>query len=290
LTFHTTTRNYEDRQTGNPSNELPNPPLTDAANPILAAYLKRNPTAGQLINRNRALGSVPIPEQGKLAPSSIFEQGASDSPELSSFNEDGTPRKSDRNFEAMSAKLDPQPSQRRRWERKMVIRSIRRRGRLSKTELIKRTERTKLARSEFWKTSMKKLAPLARQIAGKSIDEAIVQMDYSKKKVAVQVHDHLVAARNAAIVERGMGLGKAMGTMGSSATIRLKDGSLHKVVDRTEMYVDQAWVGKGTYGMDQSKRARGRIDTLMLPQTSMFGYDFHGCVQLADDIQVSLCY
>ncbi len=275
LTFHTTTRNYEDRQTGNPSKELQNPSLTDTANPILAAYLKRNPTAGQLVSRSKALGSVPPPERGKLAPSSIFEEGAPDSPELSRFNEDGTPRKSDRNYEAMSVKLDPQPSQRRRWERKMVIR---RRGRLSKTELIKRTERTKLLRSEFWKTSMKKLAPLARQIAGKTIDEAIVQMDYSKKKAAVQVHDHLVAARNAAIVERGMGLGKAMGTMGSPATIRLKDGSLHKVVDRTEMYIDQAWVGKGTYGMDQSKRARGRIDRLMLPQTSMFGRDSHGCV------------
>lgn len=54
---------------------------------------------------------------------------------------------------------------------------------------------------------MKKLAPLARQIAGKPIDEAILQMRFSKKKVAQEVREHLIEAKHEAIVARGMGLG-----------------------------------------------------------------------------------
>jgi len=117
---------------------------------------------------------------------------------------------------------------------------------------------------------MKKLNPLARQIAGKPIEEAIVQMQYSKKKAAIGIHNHLIEARNRAVVERGMGLGHATGTMGEKRSFRLKDGTLHHVYDQTGIYIEQAWVNKGAYGQDSSPRARGRIDRLRLPQTSMF--------------------
>jgi len=174
----------------------------------------------------------------------------------------------------MAAKLDPQPSQRQRWERKMVIRDIQKRGRLTKTQKIKRTEREITAKSDFIKTSHKKLAPLARQIVGKSVEEALVQMDFSRKKNAVAIHNHLIEARDRAIVERGMGLGEAQGTAGKKVAVKLKDGSKHVVRDHTNMYVAQAWVGKGPYGQDISPRARGRIDRLMLPQTSKFFFAY----------------
>lgn len=176
----------------------------------------------------------------------------------------------ERNTASMASKLDPQPQQRKRWERKMVIRGIKQRGRLSRSQVIKRTEREHLSKSEFWKTSVKKLNPLARQIAGKPIEDAIVQMSFSKKKAAVEIYNTLIGARDRAVVERGMGLGMAENRTGKKVTIELKNGRKHKVDDRTGIYVDQAWVGKGPYGQDSLKRARGRIDRLRLPQTSMF--------------------
>jgi len=168
----------------------------------------------------------------------------------------------------MAAKLDPQPEVRRRWERKMVIKAIQRRGRLSRNQIIKRTEREYSMASEFMKTSVKKLGPLARQIAGKPIEEAIVQMQYSKKKAAVEIHNHLIEARDRAVVERGMGLGIAEGNPLAKRVIKLADGTRHTIFDQTGIYVEQAWVNKGAYGMDSSPRARGRVDRLRLPQTS----------------------
>lgn len=112
-----------------------------------------------------------------------------------------------RNPSSLAAALNPRPEARSRWQRRMVIRSVRQRGRLSKAVKIARAERSSLSRSHFFKTSMKKLAPLARQIAGKHIDEAILQMRFSKKKVAQEVRAHLIQAKNEAIVARGMGLG-----------------------------------------------------------------------------------
>lgn len=89
----------------------------------------------------------------------------------------------------------------------MVIRSIRRRGRLTRREEIARTERESLCRSHFFKTSVKKLMMVARQIAGKNIDDAILQMRFSQKKVAKDVKAHLELARDEAVVVHGMGLG-----------------------------------------------------------------------------------
>jgi len=165
----------------------------------------------------------------------------------------------------------------------MVIRDIRKRGRLSKTERIMRTERESLAKSPFIKTSIKKLFPLARQIAGKPIEEAIVQMRFSKKKAAVDVKKHLEYARNEAMVKRGMGLRmvKAVDVEGETegeakegsalpqGTVVIdKNGKRRWITDKTNMYVDQAWVGRGTYRDSPLFRARGRVDRLRHPQTS----------------------
>ncbi|KAF2493563.1 ribosomal protein L22 [Lophium mytilinum] len=165
--------------------------------------------------------------------------------------------------------LDPFPAKRRAWERKRVIRTIRHRGRLSKTALLLRTERSAEYKSPFFNTSVKKLTKLANQIAGKPVAQALVQMRFSKKKVAREVLASLKMARDTAVVERGMGLGKAEGRAGESVEVEDKRGKTRVVRDRTEIYVDQAWVGRGPYSMSVMPRARGRADVLRHPKTSI---------------------
>lgn len=210
------------------------------------------------------------PDLGKLSKTSIINSAFTK--ELESMTAEGRVLGQTVSATRITA-LDPKPAQRRRWERKMVIREVQRRGRLSKAQIIKRTERALTTKSPMLKTSMKKLNPLANQIAGKTIEDAIVQMRYSVKKSATVVREQLEAARDQAIVERGMGLGAIPGadhvTKGLQTMVRLKDGKLHKIKDRTGIYVDQAWTGKGAYGQDRNPRARGRVDRLRLPQTSM---------------------
>ncbi|EEH41092.1 mitochondrial large ribosomal subunit [Paracoccidioides lutzii Pb01] len=200
---------------------------------------------------------------------------------------------SERDVDSLSRALVPFPNRRARWERKMVIRSIRRRGRLTRREAIARTERESLSKSHFFKTSVKKLTMVARQIAGKNIDEAILQMRFSAKKVAKDVKAHLEQARDEAIVVHGMGLGKCQapaagfesvaaesgsgGAASSSSssssstpvTIILKNGQRKTITDRTAIYIAQAWVGRGTFGRELNHRARGKIDVLKLPHTSL---------------------
>ena len=228
------------------------------------------------------------PKPGELAPGSILEDEDEGVPgagkrtvTIGGYQRDPT---------AMAAVLDPIPQARRRWERKMVIRSIKKRGRLSKTERIMQTERQSLAKSAFIKTSIKKLFPLANQIAGKPIEEAIVQMRFSKKKAAQDVKKHLEYARDEAIVKRGMGLGQVpqgvegAGHNGEGAEkekeqvrhriVEDKHGKRRVVVDPTQMYVDQAWVGRGSFSKSPSPRARGKTDLLMHPTTSKFSLVF----------------
>ncbi|KAH8423447.1 mitochondrial 54S ribosomal protein uL22m [Aspergillus melleus] len=171
-----------------------------------------------------------------------------------------------RNRETMQTALDPRPNARVRWERKMVIREVRRRGRISKTEQILRTERESTSKSHWFKTSVKKLGPLARQIAGKNIDEAMLQMRFSKKKAAKDVLEHLQHAKNVAIVRSGMGLGAASD---KGVTITLKSGQRKTITDPTAIYIEQAWVNRGPYGYDYDHRARGQINMLRPPYTSL---------------------
>lgn len=157
-----------------------------------------------------------VPQMGSLADNSLFAdpqqaQGSQTGVSTASGKDDirvFDPAALElRNPSRLAAALNPRPKARSMWHRRMVIRSVRQRGRLTKIVKLARSERSSLSKSHFFSTSMKKLAPLARQIAGKPIDEAILQMRFSKKKVAKEVREHLIQAKAEAIVVRGMGLG-----------------------------------------------------------------------------------
>ncbi|EXJ94869.1 hypothetical protein A1O1_03267 [Capronia coronata CBS 617.96] len=187
----------------------------------------------------------------------------------------------ERNPAHMAQALNPRPSARARWQRRMVIRHIRHGGRLNKEMKIARTERNHLLRSHFFKTSMKKLAPLARQIAGKPIDEAILQMRFSKKKVAQEVRQHLIQARNEAIVMKGMGLHPdsapqdAKPNHDPSETRPLPHQTPMKTYKKgiapneTDIYVAEAWTNRGPYGSEPDFRARGRMYEKRPPHTGI---------------------
>jgi ribosomal protein L22 len=195
--------------------------------------------------------------RGSLADTSIF---ADEGGKVGEAEEKQIPRIVEpRNPHTMAAALDPDPAGRRRWERKMVIREITKRGRLSKKQLLKQQERILISKSHNWGTSVKKLLPLAKQISGKTIEEAIIQMRFSKKKSAKVVKAHLEHAKNEAIVKRGMGLGLKKGETFKPMTIMTNDGKRVKVTDPTTIYVEQAWCGAARYGTTPDHRARGNI-------------------------------
>lgn len=227
----------------------------------------------------------PPVKKGSLASGSIFSDGddvsfspSGPAPKRPAKKDASTPAEQstalvDRNRDTISRTLIPHPDRRARWERKMVIRSVKNRGQLSREEIIHQTERELQSRSHFFKTSVKKLGPLARQVAGKKVEDAILQMTYSKKKAARDVRLFLEQARNEAIVSRGMGLGKSSGEgegQGEGEVeIKLKDGKAYTVRDPTAIYIDQAWVNRGPYGVDYDHRARGQINRLRPPHTAL---------------------
>jgi ribosomal protein L22 len=236
-----------------------------STNPVLEQYLRAKP---------KTVIKDPELLRGAVAEDSIFEeceeakagykQAEGDAGEDVKSPETVAPR----NPENMANVLDPDPWNRMRWEKKQVIRQIEKRGRLTKAQVLKRTERESTTKSQLFTTSIKKLGMLARQIAGKPIEEAIVQMQFSKKGVAKDVKEHLEYARDMATVSRGLGLGKAEGKTGEPVEIQLKDGRRKLVKDRTGIYVDQAWVTKGPYQKSPEFRARGRVNLLYHPHTS----------------------
>jgi len=208
---------------------------TDAAKPDPSAMTSHDRSIKDLLKRSpsAARQQQQTPKRGSLADGSIF--GAEED-ELDA---------------ATSAQLDLTANRLLRdphrstwgWPKKSATREVRRRGRLSRTRKIARTEKEHAAASHFFKTSVKKLAPIARQIMGKGLEDAITQMRFSPKKAARDVLAHLHHARNEAVVRKAM-----------------------KVSD---MYVAQAWVGRGPFGRGLNHRARGRIDILKLPYTSI---------------------
>ncbi|MCJ1389011.1 54S ribosomal protein L22, mitochondrial [Xylographa bjoerkii] len=216
----------------------------------------------------------PSQTAGDLAPSSIFEQedAASEFPSQpssqGSVNPSTRPRRRDPSLTAPA--LDPHPLARQRWERKILIRSLHRRFRTRKSVRLLRTERSSVSKSQFLETSIKKLGPLARQIAGKPIEDAMMQMRFSKKKVAGEVLKHLRYARDEAVVRRGMGLGAVQDGKEKKAGVVVERSGRKRVVgDQTGIYVDQAWVGRGSYGREPDYRARGQVYTLRPPTTSI---------------------
>lgn len=183
----------------------------------------------------------------------------------------GAPEIEQKTKENMAMVVDPDPRSRVRWQRKKVIQMVRRNGRLTRDESIQMSERELLHKSEFMPTSVKKLVMLARQIAGKSVDDAIVQMKWSKKKMAAEVGYYLEEARDLAIAQRGMGLGKVNNeTLKTPKKIQTVDGKWIEIEDPTRMYIAQSWVGRGPWrGKRIDYKGRGRMGIIRHPSTSM---------------------
>ncbi|KAJ6096325.1 Ribosomal protein L22 bacterial/chloroplast-type [Penicillium sp. IBT 16267x] len=224
--------------------------------------------------------TAPRREEGALGSSSIFAEdlGNISGPTPTRKKEqnkqeqagaEGPVPLEKRNKDYLQLGLNPNPKAQLRWEKKMVIREIRKRGRLPKAVQIKRTERESLSKSHWFKTSVKKLGPLARQIAGKNIDEAILQMRFSKKKAAQDVLGHLEHAKNVAMVRAGMGLPEEGAEPTKPLTVVLKSGERKTVTDPTNIYIQQAWVNRGPYGFGMDHRARGQINRLRPPATGL---------------------
>ncbi|SMQ45572.1 unnamed protein product [Zymoseptoria tritici ST99CH_3D1] len=263
---------------------------SDKPNPILEEWKRKNPGDAAAGKRPSLPAGGLTPQSGDIAASSIFEderraqeqKDAEDAEGAEGEEEPGVTKVGGirRNSEIMARLLDPNPAAREKWEKKMVVRSLRKGGRLNKALFLKRTEREHLSKSHNLKTSVKKLGMVARQIAGKTLDDAIVQMRFSKKKVAIEVLEQLEKARDEAVVMRGMGLG-LVGASKSARDeanpakddkpleIQLKDGKRHKISDPSAIYIDQAWVGRGPYGKLPDYRARGRVFIMRTPWTSL---------------------
>ncbi|KAK4205511.1 putative mitochondrial LSU ribosomal protein L22 precursor [Triangularia verruculosa] len=173
--------------------------------------------------------------------------------------------------EALARSLDPDPQARVRWERKMAIRQVTNGTDAYSLEprasRIARTERQLKSKSPWLPTSVKKLVHLARQIQGKNVDDALVQMKYSKKKMAAEVTTQLKMARDLAVAERGMGLPSSSD---QKMEIQRKDGRWMTVTDQTKMYIAEAWVNKGPLrARSPDYRARGRMFMKDSPSTSL---------------------
>nr|POF01002.1 54s ribosomal protein l22, mitochondrial [Quercus suber] len=274
-------------------------------NPVLEAYQKQYESGNEALS-DSAIDAPQQPQPGDISSSSIFEDDlrAQRQTATEQDNEiDKTPEDEfatpPRDPQKIARTLDLDPKNRERYERKKIIQSVRNGGRLTQAQVIKRTEREHLLKSHMLKTSQKKLGMLARQIAGKPIEEAILQMRFSKKKAALEVAQQLEAARDEAIVMRGMGLGSiqpqpptqnaslgelqalpaptssssssssALTRVGKPIEIQLKNGKRHTIHDQHGIYIDQAWIGRGSYGKAPDYRARGRVFLLRTPWTSI---------------------
>ncbi|KAJ6782661.1 hypothetical protein PWT90_00214 [Aphanocladium album] len=167
--------------------------------------------------------------------------------------------------------VDPDPLGRMRWQRRKIIQMVRNNGRLTREQKLMRTERQLLHKSPLIATSVKKLMMLSRQISGKSVDDAITQMTWSKKKMAAEVKYYLEEARDLAIAQRGMGLGQVNGELyDSPKKIQTREGKWVEVTDPSRMYIAQSWVGRGQWrGRSLDYKGRGRTGIIHHPATSL---------------------
>jgi ribosomal protein L22 len=216
------------------------------------------------------------------SPASLQSMGAKKS---KSSSEGSRIRLEHRNMASMERALNPRPLARARWQRRMIMRHIRRGRRLTRDEILARTERKHLSRSVFFKGSVKKLMLLARQIAGKPVDEAIMQMRFSKKRLATSVKAQLLQARNEAVVMKGMAQNPRVDmartlpgaheeddpsiTPPESHQNPIKTLKKGETANETDMYVAEAWVNRGPYGRKREFRAKGRINMLHHPKTGI---------------------
>lgn len=288
----------------------------DLSNPILDDYLQKKEREAS----NKPSGAEPrfAIREGKLSshPSSLFLSereipGWHDnltSEEKAQLKQQAKTREADaqkvKDRQLMAMKLDPDVKARRSLERRLVIRGVKRHGRLTKAEHIARTERSSNFSSVPLPTSVKKLQKVVNQLAGKTVSEALVQLRFSKKRVARDVIKGLELAQDEAIEQKGMGLqgeGLAMqrwmkqrektdagkprdiwdyktspddkGTAKAAkklppTTIELKDGSKKVIRDPSEIYIDQMWVNRCQPWFGVEQRARGRTNRLIHRTTS----------------------
>jgi len=173
--------------------------------------------------------------------------------------------------EHMARALDPDPRWRIRYQKRKIMQMHRSGREPTKEELLLQRERKVVSHSPPVPTSVKKLTMLSRQIVGKTVDEAIVQMKFSKKKIAREVRYELEKARDLAVVQRGMGLGKHTGEVFETPKkIKTKDGRIIEVQDPTRLYVDESWVGAGPWrGMRVQYHARSRMSGMWKPTTRL---------------------
>ncbi|KAJ2903222.1 uncharacterized protein MKZ38_010258 [Zalerion maritima] len=213
--------------------------------------------------------------------------GASSSQAMMQQQAEGGGQSSDMGSETIDPEnsklyLDPDPRARVRWERKKVIQMVRKGGRTTREERIRISERKIMMRSPYFFTSVKKLGALTRQIAGKTVDDALVQMRFSKKKFAKHISRHLELSKNMAVAKKGMGLGKATGEAPLAKPVEIetkkKPGMsgmqpMKKklvITDPTRIYIDEAWVNKGSYYTSRIYRhGRGMKSLWKTPSTSM---------------------
>ncbi|KAI2618313.1 ribosomal protein L22 [Hypomontagnella submonticulosa] len=174
--------------------------------------------------------------------------------------------------EHMERAMDPDPRWRVRFLKRKVVQMVQNRNKpLSRDERIKRSEKQLVSASPALPTSTKKLVHLSHQIVGKTVDEAITQMRFSKKKMAREVKWQLEEARDRAIAARGMGLGSvSRGALDKPTKIQTKDGKWIEVNDPTALYVDQSWVTKGPWrGVRIQYHARSRMSQMWRPTASI---------------------
>ncbi|KAI1104387.1 ribosomal protein L22 [Jackrogersella minutella] len=174
--------------------------------------------------------------------------------------------------EHMERGLDPDPRWRVRFLKKKVMQMVRdARKPITKAQRIKRSEKEHTSKSVALPTSTKKLVFLSHQIVGKTVDEAITQMRFSKKKMAREVKYQLEEARDTAISAHGMGLGAHNGqTLEQPKKVQTKDGRWIEVKDPTLLYVDQSWVTKGFFrGVKINHHGRSRMSRMWRPTASI---------------------
>ncbi|KAI6086848.1 ribosomal protein L22 [Hypoxylon rubiginosum] len=169
--------------------------------------------------------------------------------------------------------VNPDPRWRIRFLKKKVMQMARTDPSkpMPRAQHIRMTEKQHKSASPPLPTSTKKLVHLSHQIVGKTVDEAITQMRFSKKKMAREVKWQLEDARDRAIAAHGMGLSAPVTRDNEKPRkILTKDGRWIEVSDPTTLYVDESWVTKGPWrGMRIQYHARSRMSMMWRPSASI---------------------
>ncbi|KAF9259511.1 ribosomal protein L22 [Marasmius fiardii PR-910] len=111
-----------------------------------------------------------------------------------------------------------------------------------KRKQVKKSHSHKYSTANF-KISPRKLNMLGRQISGKPIDEAILQMQFSEKRASNRILNMLATARDHAVAYKGL--------------------------EKPKLVVSEAWVTKGKYMKRIEPRGRGHFGIRTHPSAKM---------------------